>query len=61
MTIMMKKKEGNEERSCFNFMSYANIAEEKELAKLMFENKNMTDFMPLHCFCFKVSSSVQQQ
>jgi len=28
-------------------MSYANIAEEKELAKLMLENRNMTDFMPL--------------
>jgi len=35
--------------------------EEKELAKLMFENRKMTDFMPLHCFGFEVSSYIQQQ
>jgi len=34
--------------------------QEKELAKLMFENRKMTDFMPLHCFGFEVSSCVQQ-
>jgi hypothetical protein len=35
--------------------------EEKELAKLMFEKRKMTDFTPLHCFGSEVSSCDQQQ
>jgi hypothetical protein len=35
----------NGRRSCYNFMSYANIANrEKKLAKLLFENRKMTYF-----------------
>jgi hypothetical protein len=34
--------------------------QEKEMAKLMFGNRKMTDFMRLHCFGFEVSSCVQQ-
>ena len=58
MKIMMKKKKKEEVVLILGLMQILQT-EKKELAKLMLENRNLPDFMPLHCFGFEVSSCVQ--